>query len=392
MTTDLKGQVGQLFMVGIKGRTCDREVQEMVSSYGIGGIILFERNLGSLDDIVALTNSIQRHSPNIPLLIAVDQEGGRVSRLKAPFTQFPPPAFLGRCFQETHSVSHAYRYGEVIARELRAVGITMNLAPVLDINTNPKNPVIGDRALGTDPVTVSELGLAVTAGLQDNGVLACGKHFPGHGDTNEDSHAVLPRLAHDIERLTQIEMRPFVHAFRNGLSCLMTAHVLYTSLDAHRPATLSEKIITHILRRALGYSSLIMSDDLEMKAVEEQVPVEEAAVEALRIGVDILLICHSREKQVKAWEAVMKSVESGKLPREHLMQAVGRVKNIKAYFLKNTKPSDARTAGKIVGCREHMEAARAVQAYVSQKSLASSPARRRRTMARPTKSSHPPFP
>lgn len=392
---ELKEQIGQLFMVGFTGRTVTKEVAEMVSRYGAGGVILFERNLGSPAEIAALTNALQALSKTIPLFIAVDQEGGRVCRLKRPFTQFPPAAALGRAFRASHSVRHTYRVGEVIARELKAVGITMDLAPVLDIHTNPKNPVIGDRALGTDPATVSELGLALVAGLQDNGVMACGKHFPGHGDSSEDSHVALPTVEHGIERLSDVEMRPFVHAFRNGLSCLMTAHVLYPKLDDRHPATLSEKIITNILRKTLGYKSLVMTDDLEMRAIEGALPVDEAAVEALRAGVDIPLICHSHEKQVKAWEAVMKAVEGGRLPRTAVAQSAERIKGIKGYFLKNLQPVDPSAAAKIVGCREHQEAGRSLEAFTDDAGSPRTPrtaARGRRPTSRPPKSSHPPSP
>jgi len=391
-------------MMGFDGRTCNQQISRMISDYRIGGVILFERNTGSPKDIAALTNALQKKSHDIPLLIAIDQEGGRVNRLAPPFTQFPTQTCLGHYFNETHSVQYAYQFGEAIAEELKAVGISMNLAPVLDINTNPRNPVIGDRAFGSDPLTVSELGLAVIAGFQDNGILACGKHFPGHGDTSQDSHKTLPRVDHNLERLTQVEIKPFVHAIRNGLSCVMTAHVLYSGLDRRNPATLSEKIVNRLLRKVLGYSHIVMTDDLEMKAIEETYPIEEVAVEALRIGVDILLICHSHEKQVMAWEAVMKAVEKKRLSKDIILESVERIRSIKAYFLKNIKPVDVREALNIVGCAEHQEIARILRAYTGKNSLSTPLSagtthslfdsrrshRVKRSNSRLIKSSHPP--
>ncbi|MBI1819012.1 MAG: beta-N-acetylhexosaminidase, partial [Nitrospirae bacterium] len=246
---DIKERIGQLLMVGFDGTAPSREVTEMITKYKVGGVILFKRNIQSLPQLVKLTRDLQKLSPQTPLFMGIDQEGGRVSRLSKEFTIFPAMAAVGK----HDSASLGYSVGEVTARELKAVGINVNFAPVLDIHSNPKNPVIGDRAFGETPAIVSKLGLALMMGQEDNGVMACAKHFPGHGDTSTDSHKVLPRVKHTLERLLDFELRPFQHAIANRLDALMTAHVLYSKIDPENPASLSKKIITSILREGMNY-------------------------------------------------------------------------------------------------------------------------------------------
>jgi beta-N-acetylhexosaminidase len=195
--------------------------------------------------------------------VAIDQEGGRVARLKSPFTEWPPMATLGR----SGDVALAGRFAAALAAELRSVGVTLDYAPVLDIHTNPKIQLIGDRALSEDPRQVAALGAAIIAGLQNNGVAACGKHFPGHGDTTVDSHLDLPLIEHPPDRIRRVECVPFQEAIRSGVAFIMTAHVLVPSFDEQKPATLSRRIVFDLLRDELGFGGVILSDDLEMKAL-----------------------------------------------------------------------------------------------------------------------------
>ena len=257
-------KIGQLFMVGFEGTSVTPDLAAYIKEFKPGGVILFSRNLESIEQIVELTNALQACSPHSPLLISIDQEGGRVSRLPKTFTIFPPCEVLGRC----NSSELAYAAAATIAKELRAVGINMNMSPVLDVNSNPANPVIGDRAFGATPGPVFELGLATAGGLQDNRVVACGKHFPGHGDTNADSHKELPVVTASKERLEQVEFPPFRRATAHGVATLMTAHVLYRALDDQHPATLSPAIITNFLRGELQYDGVVLTDDLEMHAIK----------------------------------------------------------------------------------------------------------------------------
>ena len=249
-------KIGQLFMVGFLGTSVTPDLASFIKEYKPGGVILFSRNLESVEQMVELTNDLQACSPHSPLLISIDQEGGRVSRLPKGFTIFPPCDLLGRC----NSTELAYAAAATIAKELRAVGVNMNMAPVLDVNSNPDNPVIGDRAFGTTPDVVCELGLATAAGLQDNKVVACGKHFPGHGDTNADSHKELPVVEASRERLEAVELLPFRRLVEKGIASMMTAHVLYRALDHELPATLSPTIINDFLRRKLRYDGVVLTE------------------------------------------------------------------------------------------------------------------------------------
>ena len=342
-------KIGQLFMVGFLGTSVTTELASFIKEYKPGGVILFSRNLESVEQIVELTNDLQRCSPKSPLLISIDQEGGRVSRLPKGFTIFPPCGLLGRC----NSSELAYAAASTTAKELRAVGINMNMAPVLDVNSNPDNPVIGDRAFGATPDVVSELALVTAAGLQDNRVVACGKHFPGHGDTNADSHKELPVVEAPRERLEAVEFPPFRRAAAAGLATIMTAHVLYKSLDDRLPATLSPAIITHLLRDEMKYNGLVLTDDLEMHAIIDHYGPGDAAVRAFLAGCDVLLICKDRGREVAAFEAVEKAVASGAIETQRLDQSVARVQRLKQRFLLPYKPALISDAKLVAGCRSH---------------------------------------
>ncbi|MDL1891233.1 beta-N-acetylhexosaminidase, partial [Nitrospirales bacterium NOB] len=309
----------------------------------------FKRNLESVGQIVDLTNGLQKLSPASPLLIAIDQEGGRVSRLPAEFTIFPPSEQLGCC----NSSELAYSAAATIAKELRAVGINMNMAPVLDVNSNPDNPVIGDRAFGSRPSVVGEMGLATIGGLQDNRVIACGKHFPGHGDTAVDSHKELPVVDAGLHRLREIEFPPFLQAIRQGVASLMTAHVLYRSLDPESPATLSSTVIQGLLREEFRYGGVVCTDDLEMHAIIDHDGIGEAAVRAFVAGCDVLLICKDQERVVTAIQAVERAVEDGRITQERLEQSLARIAVLKGRYLLPYKPVTISDARLVVGCRTH---------------------------------------
>ncbi len=342
-------KIGQLFMVGFLGTSVTPDLASFIKEYKPGGVILFSRNLESVEQMVELTNNLQACSPHSPLLISIDQEGGRVSRLPKGFTIFPPCDLLGRC----NSTELAYAAAATIAKELRAVGVNMNMAPVLDVNSNPDNPVIGDRAFGTTPDVVCELGLATAAGLQDNKVVACGKHFPGHGDTNADSHKELPVVEVSRERLEAVEFPPFRRAVKEGVASMMTAHVLYRALDNELPATLSPTIITDFLRQKLQYVGVVLTDDLEMHAIIDHYGVEDAAVRAVLAGCDVLLICKDRDREVAAFGAVEQAVASGTISIERLNLSAARIARLKDRFVAPYKPVTISDAKLIAGCRTH---------------------------------------
>ena len=343
------GKIGQLFMVGFDGTAVSADLAAFIKHYQPGGVILFSRNLESAEQIVELTNNLQRCSPHSPLLIAIDQEGGRVSRLPKDFTIFPPCDVLGRC----NSSDLAYAAAATIAKELRAVGINMNMSPVLDVNSNPANPVIGDRAFGPTPELVCEMGAATVGGLQDNSVIACGKHFPGHGDTMTDSHKELPIVTAPRDRLEQIELPSFRHAAAKGVATMMTAHVLYQALDEERPATLSPAIIGTMLRQQFQYDGVVLTDDLEMHAIIDHYGIEDAAVQSILAGCDMPLICKDRNREVAAMTAVDKAVTDGVISTERLEQSLARITRLKQRFLAPYKPVTISDAKLIVGCRTH---------------------------------------
>jgi beta-N-acetylhexosaminidase len=281
-----------------------------------------------------------------------------VARLRAPFTEWPAMATLGR----SGDPALARRFAAALAAELRAVGITLDYAPVLDIHTNPKNPIIGDRALAEDAVLVARLGVAVIDGLQANGVAACGKHFPGHGDTSVDSHLELPIVEHPPDRIRRVECVPFREAARAQVAFMMTAHVLVPAIDEENPATLSPKIVRAILREELGYQGVILSDDLEMKAIAATWTVPDAAVQAVAAGCDGLLICSgSVELQAAACEALIRAVETDRIPYKRLEDALIRHRRAKERFLAAAvapfAPGKPAALRRVLGCDEHQRVA-----------------------------------
>ena len=326
-----------MIVSGFEGTTLNTRTEELIVQQGIGGLILFERNYKDPDQLRQLINDLQSFTadnPEIPpLFISVDQEGGRVARLGAPFTQFPPMSCLG----QADSNELAYRFGLGMGKELRAVGVNMDYAPVLDVHSNPANPIIGHRALDSDAEKVARLGAELIRGFYDAGVIPVGKHFPGHGDTSQDSHLTLPRVERTRESLEQIELTPFRHAIGLGLEVLMTAHVVYPAWDADRPATFSPTIMNDVLRNSLGFDGLIVSDDLEMQAIKDE--VESIPELGTRAGVDIFLICHDLEKVTTLQDAMIRDIESGVIPRATIDQSLARIFKVKQRLQVDTHPN-----------------------------------------------------
>ncbi|MHA1569713.1 MAG: beta-N-acetylhexosaminidase [Alphaproteobacteria bacterium] len=333
---------GRVVMAGFDGAWIDEHVREALK-LGVAGFILFRRNIESPAQTRELIAEIRALAGDRRLLFAVDQEGGRVARLPEPATQWPPMRVLGRIAEE----DLARRFGAAVGAELRAIGFDIDFAPVVDVDTNPANPVIGDRSFGRDPDLVGRLGAAVVAGLQDAGVWAGAKHFPGHGDTELDSHLELPFVPHDRRRLDSVELPPFAAAVRAGVAALMTAHVVVEVLDPERPATMSPPIL-RILREELDFSGVIVSDDLEMKAITDHFGVGEAAVAAAKAGADLMLVCHSLERQEEAVRALYDAHLAGALPPLRLDEMQRRLHDTMTRF---PKPESGDLM--VVGCEEH---------------------------------------
>ena len=348
----LREAIGQLFVLGFEGREPSSATEGFVRERAPGGLVLFGRNLGGPDEIAALTAALQAAS-SVPLFMAIDQEGGKVTRLGPPFTRWPSPSAVGAA----GSSRLTYALGEAIAKELLAVGITMNLAPVLDVLTQPENPVMAGRSFSADPQVVAQIGTAFFQGLADKGVIAVGKHFPGHGDTTVDSHLALPIVPHDLARLFAVELVPFAAVIREGIPALMTAHLLCPALDPDRPATLSRAILTHLLRERLGFSGLLVSDDLLMSGITDTTPPGEAAVRFLEAGGDLVLICSDEAAQRQAFDGVAEAVETGRLSEARVMVSCDRIALAKDRHLRGTTGPAPEAIREVVGCDTHQRLA-----------------------------------
>src|SRR5687768_3917559 len=311
-------------------------MRSLAREFDLGGITIFGKlgNIESPEQVAGLAFDVRNLGLELPAWVGIDQEGGRVARLRSPFTVWPPMAVLGR----SGDPALARKFAAALAAELAAVGVSLDYAPVLDIHTNPKNPVIGDRALGEEPEVVARFGRAIIEEMQAAGIAACGKHFPGHGDTATDSHLELPVVDHAPDRLRAVEFVPFKAAIEARVAFIMTAHVLVTSVDDERPATLSRRIVTDILRDELGFEGVIVSDDLDMKAISNRYTGSEAAVAAIAAGCDAVLMCgvgaHSSiELQAQALEALVHAVEDDRLSVKQVEAALSRNRAAKERFL-----------------------------------------------------------
>jgi len=312
---------GQLLVGGFAGAEPPARFLAELSAGRRGGAILFRRNLPDLEATARLCQAIADAAPpDLPPFLGVDQEGGRVTRLPKPFLTLPPARALG----ELGDADLVHRAARAVGVELRALGFNLDFAPVLDVDSNPQNPVIGDRSFGRDPEAVSERAVAFLRGLQDEGVLACGKHFPGHGDTDKDSHFDLPRIAHGRPRLDRVELPPFRAAAAAGLASMMSAHVVVEALDPGAPATLSRAVCTGLLREEIGYEGVLFSDDMEMGAIAARYPIEEAVVQAIAAGCDAVLVCKDEDAQDRAHAALVARAERDGRFRDRCVEAAAR--------------------------------------------------------------------
>ncbi len=341
----LEALAAQMIGIGLMGPHPTPEARALIRR-GVRNVILFSRNVESPAQLADLTFQLKAAAVT-PLMMSVDQEGGRVLRMREPFTLVPSMRQVGQAGDE----ALAYDAGRVLARELRAVNFDMNLAPVLDVDTNPSNPVISSRSFGGSTERVTALGVALLRGLQENGIAACAKHFPGHGDSSTDSHHELPTLPrHDLARLEAVELPPFQAAIRAGVASVMTAHVIYSPIDPKFPGTMSDAILNGILRRRLGFDGLVMSDDMQMKAIADHFGFDDAIVGGAKAGVDLFWICHSVELQNRAIDVLVKAVETGALPRERLAEASRRYDAVAQRYVKPASPTPDES---VIGAPEH---------------------------------------
>lgn len=325
----IRNQIGQLLIAGFHGTTIPVELRALAREFSLGGIILFGRNVEAPEQVAELAREARELTPDVPPWVGVDQEGGRVARLRRPFTEWPPMRALGRA----NSDDLARRFARALADELSAVGITLDFAPVLDVLTNSANTAIGDRALAGDAATVARLGAVIIEELQRAGVAACGKHFPGHGDTRADSHDDLPLVEHPPDRLRAIEFEPFRAAVRARVASLMVGHVLAVALDDARPGSLSPAVL-RLIRDELGFDGVVFTDDLDMGAITKHWTTPDAVVQAVAAGCDGLLICQAPvDTQFASLVALVRALEEQRLSYSRVEEALKRHQRMKERFL-----------------------------------------------------------
>lgn len=334
--------MGQLFITGIEGITLKDEERKFILDNNIGGVILFKENFSDPGQLAELINDIQTLRDEYPLFISVDQEGGRVRRFQTHFTQFPSMFEIGK----KDSPKLTFEVHKVLADELSSCGINLDFSPCCDIWSNPKNNVIGDRAFSDKAEDVEKHVSAAIRGLHTGGVLACAKHFPGHGNTSKDSHFDLPFVKKTLEELRAEELVPFQKASKSRAEFMMMAHLVVDAIDKELPCTLSKKAYD-FLREELKYKKIIITDDMEMKAVADRFTNEEAAIKALSAGADIIMY-RSFEKTKSAYEAVMQAIKEQKLNKGELEGKIRRVMSCKQKFFKEYKPVYIPTVSKFL--------------------------------------------
>ncbi|MBI2066889.1 MAG: beta-N-acetylhexosaminidase [Deltaproteobacteria bacterium] len=321
-------KTSRLFFWGFNGTAVSPRLKSLLRRYPPAGVILFRRNIVHAKQLRQLTGALRAVVPN--LLIGIDQEGGRVARLRSGFTQYPPASFWGELYQRAKWREEFFRsIGRFMGRELRTVGINLDFAPVLDVHSNPKNPIIGDRAFSSDPKVVIQTAIPFAKGLLEAGVIPCGKHFPGHGDTSTDSHKNLPQVSLPPKSLWKRELPPFQIAALAKIPALMTAHVLYQKLDPNYPATLSKIILQKLLRQQLGFKGVLFSDDLQMRGIADRWSLLESSLLAFEAGCDLLMICDGMEKELET--LLPFSAEIGKSPllKRRLHESLMRIQRLK---------------------------------------------------------------
>jgi len=356
----LREKLGQLFIIGLTGTELSKAEEDFLVNNNIGGIVLMGRNSQTPEQTHKLCCSIQklRHQTKYktPFFISVDMEGGRVARLKEPFTQWPPLKKLG----EIDSPSLAFNMAMSMGRELRAVGINIDFAPCVDVLSNSNNKVIGDRSLSSDAEIVAKMSSALIRGYMKSELITCAKHFPGHGNTMVDSHEDLPTEDANIERLNSIELVPFRKAIRSRVDLIMMSHVLFKSIDATYPASLSV-VINKLLREELRYRGLIITDDLDMKALTRHWSVEEIAIKAIEAGNDLLLYCNEPSVPPRAIDAIEKAVSETRISLARIEDSYQRISKLKRESIHMIDPLPWSEIKGIIGNPEHLKIAKAIE-------------------------------
>jgi beta-N-acetylhexosaminidase len=357
---DTKQLIGQHILMGVAGHSLTADEKRFIVENNISGVILFGRNVAEpkqVRDLCQEIQSLRNQTPEkTPLFTAIDMEGGRVARLKAPFTQWPPLKKLG----DLDSPTVSFHFARAMGEELKSVGINLDFAPCIDVFTNPKNTVIGDRAVSSDPEMVAKHTSALIRGYIKSEVIPCAKHFPGHGDTIIDSHLDLPVEQADRARLDAVELIPFKKAFKSRLELMMTAHIIFKNIDPEWPVTLSEKFLKTILRDELRYRGLIITDDLDMKALASHYDRELIPVRALQAGADLLLYCNEPESPPRAIEGITKALSDGRLKKADLEKSYSRILKMKKENIPHPDVMSWQEATHLIGHADHFKLSQAI--------------------------------
>jgi beta-N-acetylhexosaminidase len=330
--SDLLPSPGALFMAGLPGGSLDDSTLLLIDDFQVNNFILFKRNFADPLQLQQLCQELRQACLDRelqPPLIAIDQEGGSVTRLGPPFTRFPDARVLAAADDPQNEVVN---FAVTCARELLGAGINMNLAPVLDICESGENYFMERRSLGADPEKVSRLGCLIIETMQKSGLAACAKHFPGLGGARQDPHQLLPVVDLPGQHLLEKDLQPFISAAQAGVAAVMTSHTMYPELDNDRPATLSRKIITTLLRQQVGYEGLVITDDLEMGAIENEGRIEDAAWEAFQAGADMLLICRDHNKVERAINKLAGCLQENRRMRQRFRQSLARIEAVQKRF------------------------------------------------------------
>lgn len=329
----LEEKIGQLFIVGFEGEEINDEIVDLVKNQKVGGLIYFSRNIVDSNQIINLNNEIKAIEKDIPLFISVDEEGGVVSRVPEEFVKLPSSGYIGQFNDENLS----YNVGKIIAKELNSLGFNMDFAPVLDIDSNPNNTVIGERAFGNNSEIVSRLGIKTMEGIKDGKIIPVAKHFPGHGDTDVDSHYGLPIVKKTLEELENLEFIPFKNAIDNGADVVMISSIILESIDNEYPATMSKKVTTDILRDSLGFDGVIATDDMTMGAIVDNYNLADAVIMSINAGSDLVLVCHGYDDIINSIVAVKDAVNSKIISEEKIDESVYRILKLKDKYNVNNK-------------------------------------------------------
>lgn len=326
----IEEKIGQMVIVGVEGDTFNSNIGKMIKDYHVGGFIFMGKSIKNTSQLLKLINNIKAANSNnkIPLFLSLDQEGGRVDRMPGEFSRYPDNKSIGKINNEKLS----YNIGDAIAHEIKSFGFNMDFAPVLDINSNPQNPVIGDRAFGTSPEIVSSLGVETMKGIQDADVISVVKHFPGHGDTSVDSHVGLPKVNKDLKELNNFEIIPFREAIKNNADGIMIAHILLPKIDSKYPASLSKAVINDILRQQLGFKGIVITDDMTMGAISKNYRIGDAAIKSINAGSDIILIAHDYNKGIDVITSLIKAINSGSIKMSRIDESLYRILQLKGKY------------------------------------------------------------